>query len=100
MVPHAPATTADSLRSRESVAAAPEPKGLPSDLSDLARMEIDSWAADGHSHSWLPLQVAAAVWRATEYSPSDHAPNNPEWFFFGVETEHIEESRVVFWFDN
>lgn len=78
----------------------PGPRGLPQDLSDLARMEIDDWAGEGHTHSWLPLREAAAVWLATEHLPSDYASNHPEWFFFRAESEDIEEYRVVFWFDN
>ena len=30
-----------------------EPKGLPEDVSDKVREELDEWDCDGHSHSWL-----------------------------------------------
>lgn len=32
------------------------PKGLPNDLSDEVRAEVQSWNGDGHSHSWLTKQ--------------------------------------------
>lgn len=33
-----------------------EPKGLPSDVSDILKKESDSWDSDGHSHSYFTLK--------------------------------------------
>lgn len=33
-----------------------EPKGLPTDISDIVKTDSDRWDCDGHSHSWLTLK--------------------------------------------
>ena len=79
----------------------PEPRGLPDDASDTALTLADDWGADGHSHSWLPLDEAAALYLATEFNPSEFVQKYPASEFFGVERpDDTDEYRLVFWFDN
>lgn len=79
----------------------PEPRGLPDDASDTALTFADDWGSDGHSHSWLPLDEAAAIYLATEFNPSNFAQQYPASEFFGVDRPDDEdEYRLVFWFDN
>lgn len=84
----------------------PEPRGMPEDASALARHMANEWGLDGHSHSWLPLAEALAVWTATQYWPDwerldSYKRQYPAAFFFGVEdSDDIAAYRLVFWFDN
>jgi hypothetical protein len=83
----------------------PEPRGIPSDASETTAFLIADDGDDGHSHSWLPLDEAAAIFGRTEPWP-DGVPEDgwprayPASLFFGVESESIAEHRLVFWFDN
>jgi hypothetical protein len=36
--------------------AGPEPRGLPSDVSDYVQHEVDMYGVDGHSHSWMSVR--------------------------------------------
>ena len=83
----------------------PEPKGLPEDISDLTRLEVEGWDGDGHSHSWLPLKEAARIWLETdrydnEVDPESYEAKFPASHFFGVDDSRADDYRVVFWFDN
>ena len=78
----------------------PEPKGMPDDASDTAKILSEHWGSDGHSHSWFPLAEAAAIFLATAHQPNDFAQKYPEAHFFGCDLENPEEYRLVFWFDN
>lgn len=88
----------------------PDPRGLPIDMSESTAYWANKWKHDAHSHSWLPLKDAIAVWQAAKatWSPLDAIQTkHPEWAFFGVEprpeidpTDTIDNYRVVFWFDN
>lgn len=82
----------------------PEPKGIPSDASELTKLLVDEWGSDGHSHSWLTLTEAAEIFLATENSAGAKdriGINYPAYYFFGVEEhEGYANFRVVFWFDN
>lgn len=83
----------------------PPPRGLPEDISDLARLEVDGWGADGHSHSWLPIDEAARLFLETEWRKGDPDPQSyeakfPVAHYFGVETESVADYRLIFWFDN
>ena len=40
----------------------PEPRGLPDDISELARIDIDDHGDDGHSHSWATLREFVMTW--------------------------------------
>lgn len=89
----------------------PDPRGVPEDASPLARMEIERWDCDGHSHSWRSLQGYVRACLAGEYDPeqmldpNDPRTQDPYYHYFGLEVAdgydgHIDDYRVVFWFDN
>jgi hypothetical protein len=91
----------------------PTPLGIPEDASSLVQMYTDHWGDDGHSHSYLPLKEFVRQWivsdakRLTEavcdkiegdeaaiYKALNLDPKYEE------DTTTLENSRVVFWFDN
>lgn len=77
-----------------------EPKGIPSDASDTTQALSDEWGGDGHSHSWLPVDEAAAIFAKTERELTDeYAKKCPAAHFFGAEGD-LSVYRLVFWFDN
>lgn len=85
----------------------PAPLGLPDDISDLTRLEVDRWGVDGHSHSWLSLREAAQVWLETEWrapgvplDPKSYEAMYPESHYFNCENGDFADYRIVFWFDN
>lgn len=83
-----------------------KPQGIPKDASETVKYWIDHWDTDGHSHSYLPLSVAAYIFLSTEFGPaSDYMNKYPESYYFGVDIDSsekhcINDFRVVFWFDN
>jgi hypothetical protein len=93
----------------------PTPKGVPYDASDLALMMIDSWADDGHSHTWmmmdeaLPIFVmhgqfgpqAAAVLSAFA-NGTDHALDAymENFWSLNYDDEKLSDFRLILWFDN
>lgn len=79
----------------------PEPRGLPDDLSETGQYLVEFWGADGHSHSWLAVTDAAAVFLETEDETLDEwAIKNPTVYYFDVEPGDADDHRIVFWFDN
>lgn len=92
----------------------PKPNGLPDDISDLTRLEVDYYGDDGHSHGWLPLKDAACLWSATEWrdgklDPESYEAKFPEAHYFRCEAidaggssnrGRLADYRLVFWFDN
>lgn len=82
----------------------PTPKGLPDDISDTTRYYVVGWGQDGHSHSWLPLMEAGAVYKATHWEKLDQFSDQyPLWKFFKFELserDKPDDFRLVFWFDN
>ncbi len=84
----------------------PEPRGIPDDISDLARFEIDGWSSDGHSHSWGLLSEIGGLFMAA-YFPSqvfDKSRYDRVGSFFGISDLTTEKTlsqyRLVYWFDN
>lgn len=80
----------------------PEPKGLPDDMSDLARMITDSWCADGHSFTWYTLDEALPIF-AAHIAKDDLLSDDREYIceeLFGVSRRHANEYRLIIWFDN
>jgi hypothetical protein len=87
------------------------PKGLPDDLSVVARYSANRWGNDGHSHSWFDAKEVAEIvaWYAgsgwTRDWEVDHlgflegngwdAPHK-----FGEYPPGIQAIRWVFWFDS
>lgn len=84
----------------------PEPKGIPDDASPLTRIAVRGWGGDGHSHSWLSVKEAAAIFvqrlypGQTPLDPADYEALYPADFWFGVDESELEKSRLIFWFDN
>jgi hypothetical protein len=90
----------------------PAPKGLPNDLSELARDEVDEWAGDGHSfswdtlyqfvHTWLSVRHPGALMQSHIASPAEAtqlvADIAGNWLSFTDDATY--EYRVVYWFDN
>lgn len=84
----------------------PEPRGIPNDASTTTRVLVKQWDSDGHSHSWLPLEQAAAEFNTRRYEgqkpadPESYRDKYPASFWFGVSEDNLENYRLVFWFDN
>jgi hypothetical protein len=89
-----------------------EPRGLPDDVSDTVRYHVYRWGRDAHSHSHLPLEYAAEIFRQTEWVPGPEDPP-PSWrvsdamrdplygyFNYSRAGGDQREARLVFWFDN
>lgn len=97
----------------------PYPRGLPNDLSDLARMDIDDYGADGHSHSWATLREFIMTWLKTSMPqvhdemvadlatarlgdqaiPSETLARLA--FYTGISwVSELDDYRVVYFFDN
>lgn len=85
----------------------PEPRGIPDDASATTRLLVRQWGGDGHSHSWLPLAEATLEFNKRRYSegevsvdPESYRDKYPASYWFGVESDNVENYRLVFWFDN
>lgn len=96
----------------------PEPRGLPYDVSDLARMEIGDEDGDLHSHSWATAReyVAAALAVDAEHdeglrkamlTQNSEEPRikNPYLHYMEIaiyedEGNSPDDYRIVFAFDN
>lgn len=81
----------------------PEPRGVPEDASELARMIIEDWDCDGHSHSWGLLSEIGGLFLAT-YEPNkmvDDKRVDRMLGLFGLDEEAEPENyRLVYFFDN
>lgn len=75
-------------------------KGVPHDVSESAKLFIDEWGADGHSHSYMPVKDAASIFLETEYQASEFCKSYPCSCFFDVEEDEADDYRIVFFFDN
>lgn len=82
----------------------PNPRGVPDDASDTTRLMVKRWGSDGHSHSWLPMTEAAAIFAATAGDMDEWAAKYPASYFFNVDTSDertdADDYRIIFWFDN
>lgn len=96
----------------------PEPRGMPGDASDLARMEVRRWGDDGHSHTWLlmseavrPFGVAMLGEQGWAKLVADKVSGEPDWdttgkvldrFGIGLsdDDETLDDYRLIIWFDN
>ncbi len=81
--------------------------GLPDDAGPATALLREEWAADGHSTSYMGLDMAVEVFRATEMHQAGHmmryANNYPHEHYFDVDAvdgEDPSQYRIVFWFDN
>lgn len=89
----------------------PEAKGLPDDISSMAKMYSNMWEGDAHSHSYLPLaefvrlKVKTNPLLTAEAAGIKLRGGDPiEWmldhYWEWVSHVGVENFRVVFWFDN
>lgn len=90
----------------------PEAKGMPNDASELARMEADYWGVDGHSHSYCSVMefVASYIGASDDDTKLQHITSRMmddgttveklAQSLFAVESNDLDNYRVVFWFDN
>lgn len=91
----------------------PEPRGFPSDASDLASIRGRSWHGDGHSHSWttayelipIMMETAGDKDRATlaaylldsQRAAAEYVMHR--WLAIDRSVDP-EDVRIVYWFDN
>jgi hypothetical protein len=93
-------------------------RGVPDDVSDLARMKIEDYGDDGHSHSWLYVPEFLAAWGRVHASPEKQAEEDVKNLageiayvsYTPVVTMVLDEAnitpetardyRIVFFFDN
>jgi hypothetical protein len=88
---------------------APDPRGLPEDISLLTQIKVDEWGTDGHSHSWGLLSEIGGLFLASK-EPQAVVMNdrhNAVLELFGIEPgqqtvpeSKLEQYRLVYWFDN
>lgn len=79
----------------------PAPRGVPDDISDLARMELSDWGEDAHSETWYPLAEAVPIF-AAHLMPGvllTEQRHDLAYMLFSVNAE-IRDYRLIIWFDN
>jgi hypothetical protein len=76
-------------------------KGFPESASDVVRDKYERWGDDGHSHSFLDLYEIsdARILYEDEVEPGSW-PEDLERLSKIQEIPYIEDTRIVFWFDN
>lgn len=95
-----------NVRPYDSIVPISEPRGVPNDISDMVRMEMEFIGADAHSHSWLSgsevdeldLWVRDNVKFPDSHCVFGYVLGNG----FGIMKEDTpyDAARLVFWFDN
>ncbi len=78
------------------------PYGIPDDISETAKLDIDKWDIDGHSHSYLGIEKAAKIFFDTRKN-KDKEIYDPIYHYFDLDLDiddDLDNFRVVFWFDN
>lgn len=84
-----------------------EPRGDPGDLSGMARIEIEKWGVDSHSHSYGLLSEIGPLF--AQYYLDDKNKVRPNQIdailnLFGVTNDYdaddLSKYRLVYWFDN
>lgn len=90
-----------------------DPRGLPTDITEMTRIHAQRWEGDAHSHSWVNSQEYAKVMNAIRAEISDvrlERRLDRVWLFGNSFydfhqyresfPEFVEDFRMVFWFDN
>jgi hypothetical protein len=83
----------------------PPPRGLPRNISELARLKINHWGADGHSHSWGLLSEIGGLFLAA-YNPrqileAERHQAVAELFNIDLSNDdELNRYRLVYFFDN
>ena len=94
----------------------PQPKGMPSDASELAIMYGNVEGGDTHSHTWYLLDEATKIFTRTEQTKinpvsamvaakmmNQPQPPQPSEMFFGIDPYDgvpLTDYRLIIWFDN
>jgi len=115
-----------NVRNYDNVKPISEPKGIPKDVSDEAKEDIEGWGVDGHSHTWLTWkEIKEYDWynnkyyehRVIEFTKDGIKKVKPEWksmkeaissgwqllfdLMERLAKEYGDENvRLVIWFDN
>ena len=98
------------VRNNDDITPISEPKGLPSDASEVTKFDADRWDGDGHNHSYLTADEIVEMENRIK-DMDDHFPERQWGYLFGNSwggfkeypedvPEGIEDVRFVFWFDN
>jgi len=80
----------------------PEPRGVPEDASPLAKVILDGWNADGHSHTWYMLDEALPIF-AAHVCPERLLEQGREFIsneLFDVDHGELANYRLIIFFDN
>lgn len=95
-----------------------EPRGVPDDLGEVARMKYESWGYDAHTPSWFgpdEMLKLSVWWVENGHLGRTHLMGiEDSWkcYLFGEPLtpaglleaaqrhQGLEDFRVVFWFDN
>jgi hypothetical protein len=86
-----------------------KPRGIPEDASEEYKKLCESWGVDGHSHSYLTLQEMEEFFDKrhewTEVNQSfislvDRLRNRLKEHYPYDYSDHTEDIRIVFFFDN
>lgn len=94
-----------------------EPRGLPSDITFLTKFHSDYMDSDGHSHSYLNCKELSELIEWYDNKKKDYL--NGEYFSWEMDKlgflfgngwnvqkypndfpKGVEDTRIVFWFDN
>jgi hypothetical protein len=84
-----------------------KPRGIPEDASEEYKKLCESWVVDGHSHSYLTLQEMEEyfdkyrnVVNHSFISLVDRLRNRLKEHYPYDYSDHTEDIRIVFFFDN
>jgi hypothetical protein len=115
-----------NVRNYSDVIPISNPRGIPSDVSNLVKLEYEEWGIDAHSASWLTvdelllfdydkdMEDRRITVKTGPHSWNGGATAKPgygkkttfrefldEWFFKNLqELKDSGAGRIVFWFDN
>lgn len=80
----------------------PEARGLPDDISPLAKDFVTMWGADGHTHTWYTLDEALPIF-AAHCCPDELLGESRHWIsnrLFEVDHDDLANYRLIIFFDN
>jgi hypothetical protein len=77
-----------------------DPKGLPKDMSVGTSIAWENWKEDGHTASWFDTSEIAELLKFYDNDRLDFMEDFGWNVLYTEENPLIEDTRVVFWFDN
>ena len=103
-----------NVRNYEDLEPISEPKGIPSDLSEMVQFQYDRHNSDWHTPSWLNAEEITELedWMEKNTLLASQCLEEEYWGYYFGNTwggvskypdscpEGIEDIRFVFWFDN